>query len=277
MAEQGAQPTERVRKLLEISGALEPSSRRAKAAEVSDDTGELVDDREDDANTTAAPTAAAVLHHIVRSIVDDPDAVRVDGRPTVAGSPRSAASAPGDLGRVIGRRGRTARASAPSCVPPPPRDDGRRGRRSTSPTEARPDGLLEVGRIGRPMGVHGEVVVSLVTDRTERVAAGARWFAGDGWLDGRGSRIVISTVGRPASTVADRRPPSAAAARRSCAEPIDDDERCGCTSSSARRSSNTTAGPRGTASRRRQPGRRHARARHRCPGPDDVRHRAPTA
>ncbi len=59
-------------------------------------------------NELRAPTAGAVLSHIVRSIVDDPEAVRVDA---VEGRNRvrlEASVAPGDLGRVIGRRGRTA-------------------------------------------------------------------------------------------------------------------------------------------------------------------------
>ena len=42
--------------------------------------------------------------------------------------------------------------SAGGCIPPP---------------------LLEVGRIARPHGLSGEVVVSLVTNRTERLAPGA--------------------------------------------------------------------------------------------------------
>jgi 16S rRNA processing protein RimM len=33
--------------------------------------------------------------------------------------------------------------------------------------------LLEVGRITKPHGIRGEVIVELVTDRTERVAAGS--------------------------------------------------------------------------------------------------------
>ena len=36
------------------------------------------------------------------------------------------------------------------------------------------DGLLDVGRITKPHGVRGEVVVDLLTDRRERVAPGAR-------------------------------------------------------------------------------------------------------
>jgi uncharacterized protein len=56
----------------------------------------------------AAPTATAVLTHVVRSIVDDAEAVRVDA---VEGRNRlklEVKVGPGDLGRVIGRRGRTA-------------------------------------------------------------------------------------------------------------------------------------------------------------------------
>lgn len=38
---------------------------------------------------------------------------------------------------------------------------------------------LEVGRIGRAHGIRGEVSVSLLTNREERVAPGAELFAGD--------------------------------------------------------------------------------------------------
>lgn len=47
---------------------------------------------------------------------------------------------------------------------------------------ARPAGLLEIGQIRRAHGVHGDVLVELASDRSERVAPGARWFAADGWL-----------------------------------------------------------------------------------------------
>ena len=60
------------------------------------------------ANELRAPTAAAVLGHIVRSIVDDPDAVSVE-ESSIGGRTRlDVRVGPGDLGRVIGRRGRTA-------------------------------------------------------------------------------------------------------------------------------------------------------------------------
>jgi uncharacterized protein len=63
---------------------------------------------EGSANEIPAPTATAVLTHVVRSIVDDADAVHVDA---VEGRNRlklEVKVGPGDLGRVIGRRGRTA-------------------------------------------------------------------------------------------------------------------------------------------------------------------------
>ena len=61
-----------------------------------------------DPNEISSPTAVAVLTHVVRSIVDDPDAVNVaetEGRNRLR---LEVKVGPGDLGRVIGRRGRTA-------------------------------------------------------------------------------------------------------------------------------------------------------------------------
>ncbi len=56
----------------------------------------------------SAPTAVAVLTHIVKSIVDNPDEVTVE-EVTEDGKHRlDVRVADGDLGRVIGRRGRTA-------------------------------------------------------------------------------------------------------------------------------------------------------------------------
>lgn len=66
------------------------------------------DGRGDHANTSEAPTAAAVLEHIVKSIVDDPDAVSVAATPDRGRVRLDVRVGPGDLGRVIGRRGRTA-------------------------------------------------------------------------------------------------------------------------------------------------------------------------
>lgn len=55
-----------------------------------------------------APTAVQVLTHIVTSIVDQPDAVAVTATPDRGKVRLDVRVGPGDLGRVIGRRGRTA-------------------------------------------------------------------------------------------------------------------------------------------------------------------------
>jgi predicted RNA-binding protein YlqC (UPF0109 family) len=63
-----------------------------------------------DSDTTdvLAPTATAVLTHVVRSIVDDPSLVQVDASESRGKVRLEVRVGPGDLGRVIGRRGRTA-------------------------------------------------------------------------------------------------------------------------------------------------------------------------
>lgn len=60
------------------------------------------------ANSTLAPIASSVLTHIVRSIVDTPDAVKVEPMEDEGKIILEVRVADGDLGRVIGRRGRTA-------------------------------------------------------------------------------------------------------------------------------------------------------------------------
>jgi predicted RNA-binding protein YlqC (UPF0109 family) len=78
--------------------------------EVDDDAGNG-DDESLDANIQAAVTARAVLDYLVKALVDEPDGVEIDtierGRGGVSLEVRVA---PGDLGRVIGKRGRTAQA-----------------------------------------------------------------------------------------------------------------------------------------------------------------------
>ena len=54
------------------------------------------------------------------------------------------------------------------------------------------EGLLEVGKIGRAHGVRGDLYVDLLTDRTERVAPGAR-------LQAKGKWLTVQTA-RPAGT-----------------------------------------------------------------------------
>jgi hypothetical protein len=62
----------------------------------------------DTENQVPAPTATAVLETVVRSIVNDPDAVQVDHVEARNRIRLEVKVGPGDLGRVIGRRGRTA-------------------------------------------------------------------------------------------------------------------------------------------------------------------------
>jgi 16S rRNA processing protein RimM len=69
--------------------------------------------------------------------------------------------------------------------------------------------LLEVGRIGRAHGLRGEVVVSLTTDRLERVAPGAVLVTDAGELEVRASRPhqgrwIVAFAGHDSREDADR-------------------------------------------------------------------------
>lgn len=67
-------------------------------------------DTDDSPNEARPVQASAVLEHIARSLVEEPDGVRVE---IVDGSPRSQLNlyvADGDMGRIIGKRGRMASA-----------------------------------------------------------------------------------------------------------------------------------------------------------------------
>jgi hypothetical protein len=90
-----------------------------------DDDADEADDDEDDgddedvtdgdgasaaANRLDGGAAKAVAEHVARSIVDDPDAVVVDVASDRAGVRLSLHVAPGDMGRIIGKRGRVAQA-----------------------------------------------------------------------------------------------------------------------------------------------------------------------
>lgn len=65
---------------------------------------------EPDGNARPAATAAAVLDYLVRQLVDEPDGVSVDTVDRSRGVQLEVRVAPGDMGRVIGKRGRTAQA-----------------------------------------------------------------------------------------------------------------------------------------------------------------------
>lgn len=85
--------------------------------EFADDTTDEVGDEPqrdvepvDQVNRVDGGTAKAVAEHVARSIVDDPDAVIVDVATDRAGVRLSLHVAPGDMGRIIGKRGRVAQA-----------------------------------------------------------------------------------------------------------------------------------------------------------------------
>jgi len=75
--------------------------------DLDDDNG---DDLEEDldANTIPAANARTVLEYLVRSLVDDPDAVEVDVDDRGRRPSLNVHVAQGDMGRVIGKRGRVA-------------------------------------------------------------------------------------------------------------------------------------------------------------------------
>ena len=69
-----------------------------------DERDDLLDDE------APAPTAEDVLAYLVESLVDDPDAVEIDSVEGRRGVTLEVRVASGDMGRVIGRRGRMANA-----------------------------------------------------------------------------------------------------------------------------------------------------------------------
>lgn len=69
---------------------------------------DLDDDLDDEGNRVEGATARSVLAYLVRAMVEDPDSVEIE---VDEGGRRLALNvhvAPGDMGRVIGKRGRVA-------------------------------------------------------------------------------------------------------------------------------------------------------------------------
>jgi predicted RNA-binding protein YlqC (UPF0109 family) len=69
-----------------------------------------VDEDGGDAGDEAAPTATSVLDLLVTSLVDDADAVRIDPIEQRGKVRLEVRVGPDEMGRVIGKRGRTANA-----------------------------------------------------------------------------------------------------------------------------------------------------------------------
>ena len=84
-----------------VDDGLEDDTDELEADELEPD--ELETDRE-----ALAPTATDVLRYLVKALVDDPEAVHVDAIERRRGVLLEVRVAQGELGRVIGRKGRTA-------------------------------------------------------------------------------------------------------------------------------------------------------------------------
>ena len=82
--------------------------------ELDDNDVNRIDDADADANADPAgepaPTATSVLDLIVTSLVDEPDAVRIDPIEQRNRVRLEVRVGPDDMGRVIGKRGRVANA-----------------------------------------------------------------------------------------------------------------------------------------------------------------------
>ncbi len=87
--------------------------------------------------------------------------------------------------------------------------------------------LREVGRIGRPHGVRGDLYVALITDRTERLDPGASLRAGSQWVTVASSRPMGGRWLVHFDGIDDRTAAEGYVGRTLSAEPLaptDDDE-----------------------------------------------------
>ncbi len=82
--------------------------------------------------------------------------------------------------------------------------------------------LLEVGRIDKPHGLRGEVVVTLTTNRLERIASGAELHTDQGWLTVVASRPHQHRWIVQFAKVTDRSAAEGLRGLRLDAEPLDD-------------------------------------------------------
>jgi predicted RNA-binding protein YlqC (UPF0109 family) len=74
------------------------------------DINVVADDESTESNVDRTVYSASVLKYLATSMADEPEAVSVDIDDTPRGVKLSLHVGPNDMGRVIGRRGRTAQA-----------------------------------------------------------------------------------------------------------------------------------------------------------------------
>jgi 16S rRNA processing protein RimM len=86
----------------------------------------------------------------------------------------------------------------------------------------RPDGLLEVGHIGRAHGVRGDVFLVLSTDRVERAAVGSKLWMRDRWVTVSASSNGNGRWRVHVDGIEDRSAAESFAGTKVYAEPIDD-------------------------------------------------------
>lgn len=86
-----------------------------------------------------------------------------------------------------------------------------------------PAGYLEIGRLGRPHGLKGEVMVSLTTDRVdERLASGSTWWVAGREVTLRGARAHQGRHAVKLAGIDDRDAAAALTGAFVYAAPLDD-------------------------------------------------------
>lgn len=87
---------------------------------------------------------------------------------------------------------------------------------------SKPDGLLEVGHIGRAHGVRGDVFLVLTTDRVERAAVGSKLWVRDRWMTVTASSSSNGKFRVHLDGIDDRTVAEALSGAKVHAEPIED-------------------------------------------------------
>lgn len=85
-----------------------------------------------------------------------------------------------------------------------------------------PEGLLDVGHVGRAHGIRGDVFLVLSTDRGERAAVGAKLWIRDRWMTVTNSSHAAGKFRVHLEGVDDRNASEALAGTKVFAEPLDD-------------------------------------------------------
>jgi len=85
-----------------------------------------------------------------------------------------------------------------------------------------PEGLLEIGHVGRAHGIRGDVFLVLSTDRVERAAVGTKLWVRDRWMTVTQSSHAGGKFRVHLEGVDDRNASEALSSTKVFAEPLDD-------------------------------------------------------